>query len=104
MQLQIFIFHFLRKIFATSNKDYIAPALLTNDPYTKYTGLKLGGYLALFIAGLFVHIFLVLVPDMTLNNLLNKEPFFRLCCFWRFSMPIKKMRSKGEGLRWKAGL
>ena len=28
MQLQIFIFHFLRKIFATSNKDYIAPALL----------------------------------------------------------------------------
>ena len=28
MQLQIFIFHFLRKMFAPSNKDYIASALL----------------------------------------------------------------------------
>ena len=51
----------------------ITPTLLTNVPYTKYTGLKLGGYLALFTAGIFVHIMLVLVPDIARIFLPNEQ-------------------------------
>ena len=55
----------------------IAPNLLTNDPYTKYTGLTLGGYLALFTAGIFAHILVVLVPDIARRFLFNKQEIYQ---------------------------
>ena len=42
----------------------IAPRLLTNEHYAKYTGLTLQMYYALFVVGIFVHVAVVFLLDM----------------------------------------
>ena len=46
----------------------IAPRLLTDEHYTKYTGLTLQMYYVLFIVGMFVHFAVVILLDMVLKQ------------------------------------
>ena len=41
----------------------LAPALLTNEPYSKYTGLSLFWYYTLFLVGVIVHLILMLALE-----------------------------------------
>jgi hypothetical protein len=50
----------------------IAPKLLTNDPYTKYTGLRLGYYFGLFIVGTLVHLLIALLLDAFVTRKCNQ--------------------------------